>query len=263
MVFDLPGTTRDSIYIPLERRGKNYTLIDTAGVRRRSKISDKIEKFSIIKTLQAIEAANVVLLVLDARETISEQDLHLLGFILDSGKALVIAVNKWDGLSKEQRDWVRKELDRRLDFVDFARVHFISALHGTGVGDLFGFVEKAYHSATKKISTSQATKILEQAVESHQPPLVQGRRIKLRYAHVGGHNPPRIIIHGNQTANLPNAYRRYLANFYRKALRLEGTPIHIELISSDNPYAGRKNVLTKRQVQKKQRLIRHVKKKKS
>lgn len=261
VVYDEPGTTRDSIFVPLERRGKRYTLIDTAGVRRRGKITDTVEKFSVVKTLQAIEAANVVLLVIDARESIAEQDLHLLGFILDAGKALVIAVNKWDGLPIDQRDTVRRDLDRRLVFVDFATTHFISALHGTGVGELFPAIDAAYASAMKKLATPQLTRILERALVKHQPPLVHGRRIKLRYAHPGGNNPPTIIIHGNQTESLPDSYKRYLAGEYRKSLKLVGTPVLIELKSGENPYAGRKNVLTSRQRQKRQRMMRHVKKK--
>lgn len=259
IVYDQPGTTRDSIFIPFERRKQRYTIIDTAGVRRRGKITDVIEKFSVIKTLQAIEAANVVLLVIDASEGVTEQDLGLLGFVLETGKALVIVVNKWDGLAPEQREYVRKELDRRLRFVNFAEIYFVSALHGSGVGDLFQAINTAYHSATKKLSTSQLTRILEDALAGHQPPLVQGRRIKLRYAHAGGHNPPRIIIHGNQTHALPDAYRRYLAGAFSKALKLKGTPVFLEFKSSENPYAGKRNSLTQRQQKKRQRLRWHVK----
>ncbi len=260
LAYDMPGTTRDSIYVPFERRGQKYTFIDTAGVRRRRKVSDKLEKFSIIKALQAIEEAHVVVLVIDAHEGVSEQDAHLLGFILDAGRALVIAVNKWDGLEKSARERVRYELERRLQFVDFARLHFISALHGTGVGDLFAPILRAYESASRQFSTPELTRILEQAVEEHQPPLVRGRRIKLRYAHQGGRNPPVIVIHGNQTKDVPAAYKRYLANVYRKALRLEGTPIRIDFRTGANPYQGRKNKLTKHQVDKRQRLKRHIRK---
>jgi len=260
LAYDMPGTTRDSIYVPFERRGQKYTFIDTAGVRRRRKVSDKLEKFSIIKALQAIEEAHVVVLVIDAHEGVSEQDAHLLGFILDAGRALVIAVNKWDGLDKSARDRVRYELERRLQFVDFAKLHFISALHGTGVGDLFAPILRAYESAIRQFSTPDLTRILEQAVEEHQPPLVRGRRIKLRYAHQGGRNPPVIVIHGNQTKDVPAAYKRYLANVYRKALRLEGTPIRIDFRTGANPYQGRKNKLTKHQVDKRQRLKRHIRK---
>ena len=261
LAYDMPGTTRDSILVPFERRGQKYTFIDTAGVRRRARVHDKLEKFSIIKALQAIEAAQVVVLVIDAHEGISEQDARLLGFVLDAGRALVIAVNKWDGLEKSERERIKAELQRRLQFVDFARLHFISALHGTGVGDLFEPIRRAYASATRQFSTPELTRILEQAVEEHQPPLVRGRRIKLRYAHQGGRNPPVIVIHGNQTKDVPAAYRRYLANVFRKALRLEGTPIRIDFRTGANPYQGRKNKLTKHQIDKRQRLKRHVQKK--
>ena len=259
VVFDMPGTTRDSLYIPLERRGTHYTLIDTAGVRRRGKIDEAVEKFSVVKTLQAVEDAHVVILVLDAKTGIVEQDLGLLGFVLDAGRALVIAVNKWDGLTIEERDEIRSTLHRRLTFVDFAKIHFISALHGSGVGDLFEFVNQAYESASRKLSTPLLTRILEDAVATHQPPLVQGRRIKLRYAHAGGHHPPIIVIHGNQTSNLPMAYRRYLAAQYIKALKLVGTPIRIELKDSENPFKGRRNTLSSRQLHRRQRMLDHGK----
>lgn len=236
IVFDQPGTTRDSIFIPFTRHHQRYTLIDTAGVRRRARIDDTVEKFSVVKTLQAIEASNVVIFVMNAQETISDQDTKLLGLVLQTGKALIIAVNKWDGLDTEQKDWIKRELERRLVFVDFARIHFISALHGTGVGDLYEFVKEAYRSAHCELSTSQATQLLEKAVAKHQPPLAKGRRIKLRYAHIGGHNPPRLIIHGKQTDQLPNAYVRYLESFFRKRLKLKGTPIQIVLKNDDNPF---------------------------
>lgn len=261
LVFDEPGTTRDSISILFSRHGKSFTLIDTAGVRRRTKITHEVEKFSVIKTLQSIEVAEVVVFVLDAREGISEQDLRLLDFVIDAGKALVVAVNKWDNMPLEDRQTFKKEMDRRLEFVSFARIHFISALHGTGVGDLFKSIHEAYKSATKKITTPMLTRLLQAAIVQHQPPLVKGHRIKLRYAHIGGHNPPIVVIHGNQTESLPLDYLRYLSNFFRKQLRLVGTPIRIELKSGDNPYKNKKNVLTPRQIQKKQRMFKHVKKK--
>ncbi|HEC20359.1 MAG TPA: ribosome biogenesis GTPase Der [Gammaproteobacteria bacterium] len=259
LAYDMPGTTRDSIFVPFERRGQKYTFIDTAGVRRRKKVHDKLEKFSVIKALQAIERAHVVVLVIDAHEGISDQDAHLLGFVLDEGRALVIAVNKWDGLAPDERQRVKYELERKLQFVDFAKLFFISALHGTGVGDLFKPIHKAYVSATRHFSTPELTRILERAVENHQPPLVRGRRIKLRYAHQGGRNPPTIVIHGNQTKDVPDAYRRYLQNCFRKALKLEGTPVRIEFKTGVNPFEGRKNKLTKRQVDKRQRLKKFVK----
>lgn len=262
IVYDKPGTTRDSIYIPLERHNQHYTLIDTAGIRRRGKVFETTEKFSVVKTLQAIEAANVVLFMMDAREGVTDQDLRLLGFILESGRALVIALNKWDGMTIHERDTARASIDRRLSFVRFARVHYISALHGSGVGELFESINEAYASANKTLVTSQLTKILLEAVISHTPPLVQGRRIKLRYAHAGGHNPPIIVVHGNQVKSLPDSYVRYLANIFQQRLKLIGTPVQIQLRSGENPFKDKKNVLTQRQRQKKTRMMRHVKKKK-
>ncbi|MCK5639667.1 MAG: ribosome biogenesis GTPase Der, partial [Gammaproteobacteria bacterium] len=260
IVFDMPGTTRDSINVPFERDGQQYTFIDTAGVRRRARVNETVEKFSVIKTLQAIEAAHVVIMVLDAHEGISEQDAHLLGFILDAGRALVIAINKWDGLESHQRDDIKRELDLKLPFLDFAKYHFISALHGTGVGDLFTSVKRAYRCAMRDFSTSELTRMLEGAIFSHQPPLVRGRRIKLRYAHQGGKNPPIIVIHGNQTDSVPKTYKRYLANTFREQLKLEGTPIRIEFKAGENPFAGKRNKLNPRQLQKRQRMIEHIKK---
>ena len=218
---------RPSIAINFQRRNKNYLLIDTAGIRRRSKIKERIEKFSIIKALQAIAATQVVVFIIDATETITEQDLKLLGLVLTAGKALVIAVNKWDNLTMTQRNNIKNELRRRLTFLNFVETHFISALHGTGVGSLFNSINKAYASATKKLNTAQITKLLASATTNFQPPLVRGKEIKLRYAHVGGHNPPTIIIHGTRANHLPENYRRYLANFYHKALDLTGTPLRI------------------------------------
>lgn len=240
VVFDLPGTTRDSIYINYERNGKPYTIIDTAGVRRRKNVKLTVEKFSIIKTLKAVDDANVVILVVDAQEGIVDQDLHIMGHALDSGRALVIALNKWDGLEDEHKAFVKTELERRLRFMDFADLHFISAKFGSGVGNLYKSVEKAFKSATDKFSSNLLTKILEDAVTTHQPPLVNGRRIKLRYAHPGGHNPPIIVIHGNQTDQVPAHYAKYLEKTFRRALKLHGTPIKIEFKSSDNPFANRK-----------------------
>ncbi|URQ92757.1 ribosome biogenesis GTPase Der [Pseudoalteromonas sp. SCSIO 43101] len=250
IVYDMPGTTRDSIYIPMTRNDKEYILIDTAGVRKRKKVSDVVEKFSVIKTLKAIEDANVVLLVVDAREGISDQDLSLLGFALNAGRSLVVAVNKWDGLDDYVKERIKSELDRRLGFIDFARLHFISALHGTGVGHLFESVDEAYESATKRISTAMLRRIMDMAQADHQPPLVRGRRVKLKYAHAGGYNPPRIVIHGNQVHDLPDSYKRYLMNYYRKALGIMGTPIKIEFREGDNPYAGRTNKVTLSQKRK-------------
>lgn len=238
VVYDAPGTTRDSIYIPYERHGKHYILIDTAGVRRRHHVKEVIEKFSVVKSLQAIESCNVAIMVIDARENITEQDLHIIGFILETGKALVIAVNKWDDLPADQREKIKNELSRRLVFVDFVKIKFISALHGTGVGELYPLVDKAFTAAHCDLSTPVLTRLLEKAVATHQPPMVNGRRIKLRYAHAGGHNPPCIVIHGKQTRSLPDSYRRFLESFYRKALNLVGTPIRIELRDSENPFVS-------------------------
>ncbi len=242
VVYDMPGTTRDSVYIPMEHNGRPYTLIDTAGIRRRKNVTDVVEKYSVIKTLRAIEDANVCLLIIDAQEGISDQDLSLLGFILEAGRSLVLAVNKWDGLEDHEKDRIKTELDRRLGFIDFARVHFISALHGTGVGHLYESVEEAFVSATKRISTAMVTKILDMAVFDHQPPLHQGRRIKLKYAHAGGYNPPIIIIHGNSAKKLPMSYKRYLMNYYRKSLKMMGTPIRIQFKDTLNPFAGKKKL---------------------
>lgn len=260
IVFDLPGTTRDSIYIPLERDEQQYIVIDTAGVRKKKKIYETVEKFSVVKTLQAIEDANVVLLLIDAREGVSDQDLSLLGFTLHSGRSIVIAVNKWDGLDQDTKEKIKEDLERRLGFVDFARVHFISALHGSGVGNLFDSIQEAYRSATKRISTSMLTRIMNMAAEDHQPPLVRGRRVKLKYVHAGGYNPPRIIIHGNQVKDLPESYKRYLINYYRKSLKIMGTPIHIEFQEGDNPFEGRRNKLTQTQIRKRRRMMSFVKK---
>ncbi|MGD8629721.1 MAG: ribosome biogenesis GTPase Der [Gammaproteobacteria bacterium] len=260
LAFDQPGTTRDSIFIPFARDGVEYTLIDTAGVRRRARVHEAIEKFSVIKTLQAIDAANVVLLVLDAHQGVGDQDASLAGYIAEKGRALVVAVNKWDGLQSHQRSDLVAQLERKLPFLDFATTCFISARHGTGVGDLFPEINSAYAAATRELSTPELNAILERAVEAHQPPLVRGRRIKLRYAHQGGRNPPLIVIHGNQTEDLPDSYRRYLVNVFREALRLSGTPVRLEFKTGSNPYKGRRNRLTPRQQKRRTRLVRHVKK---
>ncbi len=259
VVYDMPGTTRDSIAIPFTRSGHEYVLIDTAGVRRRSRVDEKIEKFSVIKTLQAIKESHVCLMLLDAQEGITDQDLHLLGFIIESGKALVIAVNKWDGLSEDNKEAIRQELSRRLHFANFAKIRFISALHGTGVGHLFKDINEAYASATQALSTPKLTRLLQELVVKHTPPLVNGRRIKLRYAHSGGQNPPLIIIHGNQVTSLPESYKRYLMNEFSHYLKLVGTPLKIEFRGGENPYHGRKNTLSERQLKHRSRLIKRAK----
>ncbi|MCR8924163.1 ribosome biogenesis GTPase Der [Dasania sp. GY-MA-18] len=258
VVYDHPGTTRDSIYIDYEREGVNYTLIDTAGVRRRKNVKETVEKFSIVKALKAIDDTNVVILVLDAHEGIVDQDLHLLGHSIDAGRALVVAINKWDGLDADQKNRIKSELDRRLQFIDFAEIHFISALHGTGVGHLYESIDNAYRSSTNKLQTNKLTQILEAAVYDHAPPMVNGRRIKLRYAHAGGFNPPIIVIHGNQTAKVPASYQRYLEKTFRRQLDLVGTPIRIEFKSSENPYAEKQGDLSQKKFDRKKRIKRQA-----
>ncbi|MCE8020954.1 ribosome biogenesis GTPase Der [Halomonas sp. MCCC 1A11036] len=236
VVFDEAGTTRDAIEIPFERRGKPYVLVDTAGIRRRKNVREIAEKFSIIKTLEAIKECHVAVMVLDARSGLVEQDLHLLDYVLTTGRALVLAVNKWDGLESEAKEKMRAEIKRRLGFADYADLHFISALHGTGVGDLYPSIERAFASANSHWSTNRLTTLLQDAVSQHPPPLVHGRRIKLRMAHQGGSNPPIIVVHGNQTEALPEAYKRFLTNTFRKVLKVKGTPIRFEFRSGRNPY---------------------------
>jgi len=235
-VFDQPGTTRDSIFIPFNRHNKNYILIDTAGVRRQSKIHNVVEKFSVIKTLQAIENANVVVFLVDGKEVIAEQDLHILGFIAKAGKALVLAVNKWDALSLEEKKHNKSELERKVKFIYFANWHFISALQNKGIGQIFTAIDQAYISATAKFATNKLSQLLEQALKEHQPPLVGGKRAKLRYAHMGGQNPLRIVLHGNKSATkLNESYKKYLENFYFKKLKITGTPVKLEFkCSNDN-----------------------------
>ncbi len=261
VVYDLPGTTRDSVAVPFERNDRKYLLIDTAGIRRKSKVHEAIEKFSIVKALQAIEKAQVVVAVIDAQEGVTDQDVSLLGLVLERGRALVVVTNKWDGLSAEARKKVRDDLDRRLPFLDFAERMTISALHGTAVGDVLPAVERAFDAAMRDMSTTELTRELEAAIAAHPPPLVRGRRIRLRYAHQGGRNPPVIVIHGNQTDRVPESYRRYLINRFRKAFKLKGTPVRLSFKSSDNPYKGRRNKLTPRQERKRRRMMKHVKSK--
>ena len=260
VVFDQPGTTRDSVSVPFERNDRKYELIDTAGIRRKSKVHEAIEKFSIVKALQAIERAQVVISVLDAHEGVTEQDVSLLGLVMERGRALVVVSNKWDGMTASDRKHVRDELDRRLPFLDFAERISISALHGTAVGDLLPAVERAYRAATRDLSTTELTRELEAAVTAHPPPLVRGRRIRLRYAHQGGRNPPVIVIHGNQTEKVPESYRRYLINRFRKVFKLKGTPVRLAFKTSENPFKGRRNKLTPHQERKRNRLMKRVKK---
>jgi GTP-binding protein len=258
LAADVPGTTRDSISVPFEYEGQAYVLIDTAGIRRRSRVEEVIEKFSIVKTLQAIEKAHVVVAVLDAQQDIGEQDARLLGLIAHRGRALVLAVNKWDGLSAEQRDQARYQVSLKMPFLDYTPLHFISALHGSNVGVMMRDVQAAFESTMRELPTPELTRVLERAVEAHSPPAVLGRRIKLRYAHQGGHNPPRIVIHGNQTEKLPATYKRYLANEFRAAFKLKGVPLELLFKTGDNPFKGRHNELTARQVKKRRRLVEHV-----
>ncbi|MBM3343336.1 MAG: ribosome biogenesis GTPase Der [Betaproteobacteria bacterium] len=236
VVFDQPGTTRDSVYIDFERAGKRYTLIDTAGMRRRGRVTDAVEKFSVIKTLQSISDANVVVLVLDAQQEISDQDAHIAGFILEAGRALVVAVNKWDDLSDYQREQIKVHLVRKLDFLSFARLHFISALKGQGISAVLRSVDGAFDAAMAKLSTPRLTRALAAAVARQEPPRAGVSRPKLRYAHQGGSNPPRIIIHGNALDKVPDSYRRYLERFFRDTFKLQGTPLKVEFKSGRNPF---------------------------
>ncbi len=236
IAFDMPGTTRDSIEIPFEREGRHYTLIDTAGIRRRGKVFEAIEKFSVVKTLQSISEANVVLLLLDAQQDISEQDAHIAGFILESGRALVVGVNKWDGLTSDRRDEIKMDLDRKLSFLSFAKFHFISALKSTGIGPLMKSVNSAYAAAMIKLSTPKLTRALEEAVEHQQPRRKGSIRPKMRYAHQGGQNPPIVVIHGNALEGIDDNYKRYLEKHFRETFSLVGTPLRIELRSGKNPF---------------------------
>lgn len=262
VAYDRPGTTRDAIEIPWERDGERFVLIDTAGVRRRSRTADPVEKFSVIKALQAIEGAQVVIVLLDARDGVVEQDASLLGHVLDAGRPLVIAINKWDGLDPERRERVQVELDRRLAFLPYAERVFVSALHGSGLGDLIEALRAAHRASRQDFSTAALTEVVQQAVAAHQPPVVQGRTAKLRYAHLGGRDPLTVVIHGNRVDTVPDSYRRYLANCFRKRFDLTGTPLRILFRSSDNPYAGRRNALSGRQRHKRRRLMRFVKRNK-
>nr|WP_198981808.1 ribosome biogenesis GTPase Der [Herbaspirillum sp. ASV7] len=236
IAFDMPGTTRDSIEIPFEREGRHYTLIDTAGIRRRGKVFEAIEKFSVVKTLKSISDANVVLLLLDAQQDISEQDAHIAGFVLESGRALVVGVNKWDGMQSDQRDQIKMDLERKLNFLSFAKFHFISALKSTGIGPLMKSIDSAYAAAMAKLSTPRLTRALEEALEHQQPRRKGSIRPKLRYAHQGGQNPPVVVIHGNALDAIDDNYKRYLEKHFRETFSLVGTPLRIEFRSSKNPF---------------------------
>ncbi|BBB22802.1 GTP-binding protein EngA [Abyssogena phaseoliformis symbiont OG214] len=260
LVIDLPGTTRDSIYIPFKHKGQKYTLIDTAGIRRKRSTHKKVEIFSIIKAIDALAKAHVVILVLDAQTGVTEQDATLLGMIADKGRALLIVINKWDGLDDYQKQEVKRKLDVKLSFVNYASVHYISALHGSGVGKLFATINQSYQNAGGQYSTSVLNKILEKANQGHQPPPVKGRRLKIKYVNQTDVFPPTFTFHGNHLQNVPNAYESYLKNFFINALKLTNTPIKIEYKSGDNPFKDRKNVLNARQITKKRRLMKFVKK---
>lgn len=252
-----PGTTRDSIVVPCEREGYRFLLIDTAGIRRRSRVDAGVEKFSVVQSLKAIDDASVAIVLIDAREGVTDQDLHLIGIAAERGRALVIGINKWDGMSLTARRRVESEVDRQLEFVAFAERRYISALHGSGIAELVESAMQAYDSAGREIPTPRLNELLNQATTAHPPPVVRGRRIRLRYAHQGGRYPPLIVIHGTQAERVPARYRRYLENTFRKALKLVGTPVRVEFRSGDNPFAGRRNRLTPRQQRRRQRVIRH------
>jgi GTP-binding protein len=251
------GTTRDSIAVACERGGRRFELIDTAGIRRRARVDAGLEKYSVVQSLQAIEEAGVVVVLLDAKEGITDQDLHLIGLVVQSGRALVIGVNKWDGLGAGERRRIESEVSRRLDFVPYAKTHFIAALHGSGISELVQSALAAFDAAGVELPTPRLNALLRDALTAHPPPIVNGRRIRLRYAHQGGRHPPLIVVHGSQAQRVPGHYRRYLENAFREALRLEGTPIKLELRSGDNPFAGRRNELTSRQRERRRRVIRH------
>jgi len=253
-----PGTTRDSVHVTCRRHDKSFVLVDTAGIRRRAKVNEFIEKFSVVQSLRAIENAGVVILLVDAREGIIDQDLHLIGLIVERGRAITIGVNKWDNLESAQRRQVEAQIDRKLEFVAFARITYLSALHGSGIDDVLAAALNAYDAAGLALPTPRLNAILERAMIAHSPPLVAGRRIRLRYAHQGGRHPPIIVIHGNRAERLPGHYQRYLVNFFRRTLKLEGAPLRLEFKSGDNPYAGKRNTLTRRQVKRRQRVIRHA-----
>ena len=261
LAIDLPGTTRDTIFIPFERDQQKYTLIDTAGIRRKRSVAEKIEKFSIIKAIEAITESHVVILVLDAHEGVTEQDATLLGMIADKGRALLIVINKWDGLDDYQKSEVKRKLDIKLSFVNYASVHYISALHGSGVGKLFSYIQKSFNHAGSRFSTSMLNKILESANDAHQAPPVSGKRLRLKYVHQSDVFPPTFTLHGNHLQSIPKSYERFLKNFFIKSLKISNTPIRLEFKSGDNPFKNKKNKLSARQIQKKRRLMKFIKKK--
>ncbi len=261
VVADMPGTTKDAIDIPFERDGVAYILIDTAGVRRKGKVDEITEKFSVVKALQAMERAHVVILVVDATEGVVEQDLHVLQYAVEAGAAIVLAVNKWDGLDETQRDRVKQTVDRRLGFIPWVPIQRISALHGTGVGHLFGLINRVYEAGEFDVTTSLLTRLVRNLVASHPAPSVRGRQIKVKVATRAGSHPPRVVVHGNQLESLPASYKRYLENGFREALDLVGNPVKLQFKDAENPFAGRRNTLTPRQKARRERVIRHRKKK--
>jgi len=253
LTLDEAGTTRDSISIPFESNDRAFVLVDTAGIRRRSRVQGMVEKFSVVKSLQALEEADAVIVLVDAQEGITEQDISLVGLILERGRALTLGINKWDGLTEHKRRRLREQLDRQLPFLDFVDMHFISALHGSNIFDLLNSASVAATAAMTDMPTPRLNEVLRDAVTAHAPPIVGRGRVKLSYAHQGGKRPPTIVIHGNQTKRLPGSYRRYLINRFRRAFRLRGTPIRLELRTGQNPFKGRRNILTPRQIRSRER----------
>jgi GTP-binding protein len=256
-----PGTTRDSIHVPVERDGNKFVLVDTAGIRRRARVSEAVEKYSVVQSLKAIEEAGAVIAVLDARENVTDQDVHLVGLAAERGRALVLAVNKWDGLANHERRLVEREVERKLDFVPYASQHYVSALHGSGIAELVKAALVGYKNAGAELATPRLTRVLEDATQVNPPPLVRGRQVRLRYAHQGGRYPPLIVVHGTQAQRLPDHYKRYLENAFREALKLKGTPVRVELRTTENPFAGRRNKLTPRQAKHRRRMLRFKHKK--
>jgi GTP-binding protein len=254
LTSDQAGTTRDSIQVPFSHEGRDFILVDTAGIRRKARVDEMIERFSIVKSLQALEEADSVLLLIDARSGLTDQDVSLIGLVLERGRALAIGINKWDRLPADQREKVKSDLDRKLPFLDFADVHYISALHGTAIYDLLDSGRRAAEAAVRDLPTPDLNRVLKDAIQAYPTPVAHRSRIKLTYAHQGGRRPPLIVIHGNQTAALPESYRRYLVGCFRKVFRLRGTPVRIELRAGKNPFAGRRNKLTPRQVKRRERV---------
>ncbi len=256
-----PGTTRDSIHVPVERDDQKFVLVDTAGIRRRARVSETVEKYSIVQSLKAIEEAGAVIAVLDARENVTDQDVHLVGLAAERGRALALAVNKWDGMSGHERRFVEREVERKLDFVQYASVHYVSALHGSGIAELIKAALVGYRNAGVELATPRLTRVLEDAMQVNPPPLVRGRQVRLRYAHQGGRYPPVIVVHGTQAQRLPDHYKRYLENAFREVLKLKGTPVRVELRTTENPFAGRRNKMTPRQAKTRRRVLRFKHKK--